>query len=200
MEKLIFTLPPFTGGMLFTRDILLFLGIIVLSITALITCLAGFRYPRAMLFLLIGVIGGAAGYRIAAVLTQQPAMHVIFFVMFIAVSWAFLAALDAFFIYLLKKANIYSFLNKALPCFTAALGSVTVFLVTYNYVYRDLALVGCISAGLFVIGCIIGAMNHKQRRGFYTYEDIIRRPLHGEMLRNGSAQDGPAENEDASHA
>ncbi len=72
MEKLIFTVPTVTDGMLFTKEVLIFIGVIFVLIIGLITALLGFRCLKTILFLLFGVGGGTAGYLIAERLTEQP--------------------------------------------------------------------------------------------------------------------------------
>lgn len=176
MEKLIFTVPTITEGMLFTKEVLIFIGVIVVLIIGLITALLGFRCLKTILFLLFGVAGGAAGYLIAERLTKQPEIRLIFFVVFCVVGWVFLAALSGFVTYLSKRARVYNFIQAVTPYFTALLGAALVFFCVYGYVYRDLAVAGGIGLGLLVIGCVIGGLRYRKKRGFFTYEDLIRRP------------------------
>jgi hypothetical protein len=183
MEKYIFAVPSFGGGMLFTREVLTFLAVILLFIIGMSIALAGFRCLKTMLFLLMGVAGGAVGYIIAEKLTEQPEIRLIFFVVFCVVGWVFLAAISSFMAYLSKRARFYNFFQAVTPYFTALLGTVIVFFVVYDHVYRDLAVVGGACLGLLAIGCLLGALRYRKKRGFYTYEDLLRRPV-GENKTN----------------
>lgn len=177
MEKLIFTVPSLEGGMLFTREVLIFLAVILLFVIGMIIALLGFRCLKTMLFLLMGIAGGAVGYILAERLTEQPEIRLIFFVVFCVVGWVFLAAVNGFMTYLSKRAKVYNFIQAVTPYFTALLGSAIVFFVVYDHVYRDLAVVGGACLGLLAVGCVIGALRYRKKRGFFTYEDLLRRPV-----------------------
>ena len=177
MEKLIFRVPEFVPGQLFSREVLTFLGVILLLIVGVMIALLGHRCLKTMLFLLLGAIGGAAGYLIAERLTAQAEIHLIFFVIFCVVGWVFLAAINGFIVWLGKRAKVYNFFQAVTPYFTALLGAAIVFFVVWRFVYDDLKTALGVGIFLLVAGCVIGALRYRKRRGFFTYEDLMHRPM-----------------------
>ena len=177
---MILNLPELDWSNLFTQDVIVFLGLCFLLLFGLLTCFIGFRCLKLMMMFLLGCAGGMAGARIAAILTEQKEIHLLFFVLFFFVGWGFIALLSYALTHIGKRLGITDALSAITPIAAALIGAGVVFGVIYGFVYRDAVLVGGICFGLFILGSLLGIVQRRKRRAFFTYEDLLHLPARGE--------------------
>lgn len=177
MDKLVLHVPEWQGELIFSREVVMFLGVILLLIVGTLFCFWGYKYFRTVLFVGIGTVAAYGSYLLVEPMTEKLVIR-----MFLTVTLTFLGVCFAYFIdivfcYFLDRLRIRNKLGKLTWLFTAPLGAALLGLTVYFCVWRDAPACG-IGAGICLMaGLIFQYRKRKKTVRFRSYNDLLRLPL-----------------------
>lgn len=197
LDKFVLQVPKWQGELLFSKEIIVFLGVILLMIVGTLFCFWGYKYFRAVLFLGIGAVLCYGSYLLVEPMTANLVIR-----MFLTVSLTFLGMCFAYFLdivfgYLLDRLRIRSALGKRVYLVAAPLGAAILGLTIYFYIWRDVVVAFGIALCCLVPGLIIQHHKRKKMIRFRCYNDLLRlrRPKFDEdgleILSDGAAMLAP---------
>ena len=110
--------------MIFSKEILVFLGVILLTIVGTLFCFWGYKYFRTILFLGIGTVVCYLSYLLVEPMTANLAARMFLTVSLTLFGLVLLYFLDIIFVYFLDKLRIRNALGKHVYLLAAPLGAV----------------------------------------------------------------------------
>lgn len=178
MEDFILTIPKWEGEIIFSKELITLILVIVALIAGVLLCFWGYRYFKTIALIILGCFSGALGYRIGQGMTSNLILQMCMVIMitFLGVClFYFLAILWSWFT---NKIGIQTFLQRFLHIIAALIGALFVGVITYTQVYQNGIAVIIITVLLAGAGIWYGMRSIKARRVFRTYEDLLRlKPL-----------------------
>lgn len=166
--------PKWQGELLFSKEVLVFVGVILLILVGTLFCFWGYKYFRTVLFLGISVVICYGSYLLVEPMTTNLVVR-----MFLTVSLTFLGVciiyfFDIIFCYILDKLRIRDALGKRSYILSAFLGAAILGLTIYFFIWRDELTVSVFSAVCLIIGLIFQHFKRKKQVRFRSYNDLIR--------------------------
>ncbi len=176
MDKFVLNVPKWQGELLFTKEMLVFVGIIILFLVGILFCFWGYKYFRTVLFLGIGAVVSYASFLLIEPMTGNPVVR-----MFLTVSLTFLGICIVYFLdiilgYFMDRLRLRSILGKNIFLLAAPLGAVIIGLTIYWFIWRGLT-VSVVTAGVCgAAGLIFQYINRKKTVRFRCYNDLLQMP------------------------
>lgn len=174
MDKFVLQVPKWQGELLFTREIVLFLGVILLVVVGTLFCFWGYKYFKTILFLGIGVVVCYGSYLLVEPMTRNLVIR-----LFLTVSLTFLGLCLAYFLdiilgYILDRFRLRGALGKRVYFLAAPLGAVILGLTVYYGIWRDTVVAAVISVACFAVGFPFQHVRRKKQVRFCCYNDLLR--------------------------
>lgn len=174
LDKFVLHVPKWQGELIFSKELLIFLGVILFLVIGTLFCFWGYKYFRTILFLAIGAAVCYGSYLLVEPMTTNAVVR-----MFLTVSLTFLGICFVYFIdiifgYVLDKLRIRSALGKRSYLLSAPLGAAILGLTVYYFIWRDEIAVGAASAVCLVAGLIFQHVKRKKQVRFRCYGDLLR--------------------------
>lgn len=177
MDKFVLHVPKWQGQMIFSKEILVFLGVILLTIVGTLFCFWGYKYFRTILFLGIGTVVCYLSYLLAEPMTTNLAVRMFLTVSLTLFGLVFLYFLDIVFVYFLDKLRLRDALEKHVYLLAALLGAMILGLTAYHFIWRDAVTVAVFSAVCLTGGLVFQYFNRKKQVRFKCYNDLLKMPL-----------------------
>lgn len=174
MDKFVLQVPKWQGELLFSKEIIVFLGVILLMIVGTLFCFWGYKYFRAVLFLGSGVVVCYGSYLLVEPMTANLVIRMFLTVSLTFLGMCFVYFLDIVFGYLLDRLRIRSALGKRIYLVAAPLGAAILGLTIYFYIWRDVVVAFGIALCCLVPGLIIQHHKRKKMIRFRCYNDLLR--------------------------
>lgn len=174
MDKFVLQVPKWQGELLFSKEIIVFLGVILLMIVGTLFCFWGYKYFRAVLFLGIGAVLCYGSYLLVEPMTANLVIRMFLTVSLTFLGMCFVYFLDIVFGYLLDRLRIRSALGKRVYLVAAPLGAAILGLTIYFYIWRDAVVAFGIALCCLVPGLIIQHHKRKKMIRFKCYNDLLR--------------------------
>lgn len=176
LDKYILNVPEWQGELLFTREVLVFVGIIVLMLTGILFCFWGYKYFSTVLFLGIGAVVCYASFLLIEPMTANSVVR-----MFLTVSLTFLGIclvyfLDIILSYFLDKLRLKNVLGKNIYLLAAPLGAAIIGLTIYWFIWRGLAVAVVTAVVCGITGLVFQHHNKKKAVRFRCYNDLLQMP------------------------
>ncbi len=174
MDKFVLKVPEWQGELLFSKEVVVFLGVILLMLVGTLFCFWGYKYFRTILFLGIGVMACYGSYLLVEPMTANLVIR-----MFLTVSLTFLGVCFAYFLdiifgYLLDRFRVRGALGKRTYLIAAPLGAAILGLTVYYFIWRDAAVALAIALCCLVPGLIFQHHKRKKMVRFRCYNDLLR--------------------------
>ncbi|MDE5716767.1 MAG: hypothetical protein K2I53_03965 [Lachnospiraceae bacterium] len=184
MDKFVLRVPKWQGELLFTKELLVFAGVILLMAVGILFCFWGYKYFRAVLFLGIGTVTCYASFLLIESMTGNLVIR-----MFLTVSLTFLGICIVYFLdiilgYFLDRLRIRNALGKNIYLIAAPLGAVIIGMTIYWFIWRDQVTVAVAAAVCGVGGLIFQRFRRAKVVRFKCYNDLLRFPRR-ELDENG---------------
>ena len=177
MDKFVLHVPKWQGQMIFSKEILVFLWVILLTIVGTLFCFWGYKYFRTILFLGIGTVVCYLSYLLVEPMTANLAARMFLTVSLTLFGLVLLYFLDIIFVYFLDKLRIRNALGKHVYLLAAPLGAVILGLTVYHFIWRDAVTAVVLSAVCLTGGLVFQYFNRKKVVRFKCYNDLLKMPL-----------------------
>ena len=177
MDKFVLHVPKWQGQMIFSKEILVFLGVILLTIVGTLFCFWGYKYFRTILFLGIGTVVCYLSYLLVEPMTANLAARMFLTVSLTLFGLVLLYFLDIIFVYFLDKLRLRNALGKHVYLLAAPLGAVILGLTVYHFIWRDAVTAVVLSAVCLTGGLVFQYFNRKKVVRFKCYNDLLKMPL-----------------------
>ncbi len=166
--------PEWKGELLFSKEVVVFLGVILLMLVGTLFCFWGYKYFRTILFLGIGIAACYCSYLLVEPMTASLVIR-----MFLTVSLTFLGVCFAYFLdiifgYLLDRFRVRGALGKRTYLIAAPLGAAILGLTVYYFIWRDAVVALVIALCCLVPGLIFQHHKKKTMVRFRCYNDLLR--------------------------
>lgn len=176
MDKFVLRVPKWQGELLFTEELLVFAGVILLMAVGILFCFWGYKYFRAVLFLGIGTVICYASFLLIESMTGNLVIR-----MFLTVSLTFLGICIVYFLdiilgYFLDRLRIRNALGKNIYLIAAPLGAVIIGMTIYWFIWRDQVTAAVAAAVCGVGGLIFQRFRRAKVVRFKCYNDLLRIP------------------------
>lgn len=174
LDKFVFHVPEWQGELLFSKEVLVFVGVILLVIAGTLFCFLGYKYFKTILFLGIGTVVCYGSYLLVEPMTPKLVIR-----MFLTVSLTFLGLcfayfLDIIFVFILDRMHIRNALGKRTYLLAAPLGAAILGLTIYYFIWRD-AITAIVTALVcLAVGLPFQYAKRKKQVRFRTYNDLLR--------------------------
>lgn len=174
MDRFILKIPEWKDGISFSGEwIAAILAVAVLAVGVLLS-FWGYRYFETMILVFLGCMSAAAGYLISRRMTDrlilQMCMVVIFVFLLVCLFYFFSEVWNWF----LRKLKLHTAWQKGIAKISPFLGAGIAGGVLYTRIFRSSAAAAALSVILCVAGSLYTRKKEKEKRIFYTYEDLIR--------------------------
>lgn len=176
MDKFVLHVPQWQGELLFTKELLVFVGVIILMLAGILFCFWGYKYFKTVLFLGVGTVACYVSFLLIEPMTGNLVIR-----MFLTVSLTFLGICIVYFLdiiwgYFLDKLRIRNALGKNIYLIAAPLGAAIIGLAIYWFIWR-----GLIEAVVIAVVCGVGGLVFQYFRRakavrFKCYNDLLRMP------------------------
>ncbi len=184
--------PKWQRELLFSEEILMFAGVILLMIVGILFCFWGYKFFRTILFMGIGTVACYGSYLLVESMTPNPVAR-----MFLTVSLTFFCVCFVYFLdiigaFILDKLRMREALGKRTYLLAAPLGAAVIGLTIYFLIWRDKAAAGAAAAVCLAAGLIYQHSKRKKQIRFRSYDDLIKlpRPEFHEAGRDPSVRAG----------
>lgn len=178
MEDFILKIPKWEGQIVFSREVIILIIVVVALVTGITLCFWGYRYFKSMALILIGCGCGMIGFYTAQNMTPNPLLQMCIFVIFTFLGVCLCYFLSILWTVFLNKLKIQKFVQRSLHMMTSILGALVVGIVVYTQVFKNLIVVIIGTAILGAAGIGYGMKSVKAKRVFHTYEDLYNmKPL-----------------------
>lgn len=174
MEKLVLHVPKWQGELVFSKEVLVFAGMILLLFVGILFCFWGYKFFRTILFMGIGTASCYGGYLLAEPLTGNLVLRMILTVTLTFVGVCFVYFLDIIFGFILDRLGIRNALGKRTYLFAAPLGALLLGLTIYYMIWRDVILSSLIAIGCLTFGLIFQNKKRKKQVRFKSYDDLLK--------------------------
>ncbi len=176
MDKFVLNVPEWQGELLFTKELLLFVGVIVLMLVGILFCFWGYKYFRTVLFLGIGAVTCYASFLLVEPMTGSLVIR-----MFLTVSLTFLGICIVYFLdiicgYVLDRLRIRNAVGKNIYLIAAPLGAGIIGLTIYWFFWRGFIVSSVTAAVCGVGGMIFQYFKRAKAVHFKCYNDLMRIP------------------------
>lgn len=174
MEKLVLRVPEWQGELVFSRETLIFVGVILLMIVGVLFCFWGYKFFRTILFMGIGIVTCYGSYLLVEPMTANDVIR-----MFLTVSLTFLGVCFVYFLsiiwgFILDKLRIRTALAKRTYLLAAPVGAAMIGLTIYYMIWRDEIVAGVTAAVCLAVGLTFQHFKRKKQVRFRSYDDLIR--------------------------
>lgn len=176
MEKLVLHVPKWQGELVFSKEVLVFAGMILLLFVGILFCFWGYKFFRKILFMGIGTASCYGGYLLVEPLTGNLVLRMILTVTLTFVGVCFVYFLDIIFGFILDRLGIRNALGKRTYLFAAPLGALLLGLTIYYMIWRDVILSSLIAIGCLTFGLIFQNKMRKKQVRFKSYDDLLKLP------------------------
>lgn len=166
--------PEWKGELVFSEEVLIFLGVILMLIVGTLFCFWGYKYFRTILFLGVGAAVCYLGYLLVEPMTTNLAVRMFLTVTLTFLGVCFLYFLTIIFGYILDKLRIRDALGKRTYLLAAPLGAAILGLTIYYFVWRDGITAGVFAGVCLVFGLIFQHLKRKKQIRFRSYNDLLR--------------------------
>lgn len=176
LDKFVLRVPEWQGELLFTGELLVFVGVIILMLVGVLFCFWGYKYFRTVLFLGIGTVVCYVSFLLIEPMTGNLVIR-----MFLTVSMTFLGICIVYFLdiiwgYFLDGLRLRSMFGKNIYLIAAPLGAVIIGMTIYWFIWR-----GPAAAVVTAVACGTGGLIFQHFRGekavrFKCYNDLLRIP------------------------
>lgn len=169
-----FHVPKWQGELFFSKELLVFVGVILLVIVGTLFCFWGYKFFKTVLFMGIGVVACCISYLLVEPMTPKLVIR-----MFLTVSLTFLGLcffylVDIIFSYVLDKLHVRDALGKRTYLLAAPLGAAILGLTIYYFIWRDEITAAVISLVCLAVGLPFQHVKRKKQVRFRTYNDLLR--------------------------
>lgn len=176
MDKFILNVPKWQGELLFSKEVLVFIGVILLVIVGILFCFWGYKYFRTVLFVGIGTVVCYAAYLLIEPMTANLVIR-----MFLTVSLTFFGVcilyfFHTIFVYILDRLRLGNVTGKYTYLIAAPLGAAVLGLTIYHFIWRDLTGAALTSAACGAAGLVYQHFQRKKTVRFRCYNDLLRLP------------------------
>ena len=174
MDKFVLNVPEWQGELVFSKEILILVGVILLIVVGILFCFWGYKYFGTILFMGIGAALCYGSFLLVEPMTDNSVIR-----MFLTVSLTFLGLCFAYFLsmiwgFILDKLRIRTALAKRTYLLAAPLGAAILGLTIYFMIWRDEIVAGAIAAVCLIIGLIFQHSKKKKQVRFRTYNDLLK--------------------------
>lgn len=174
MDKFVLNVPEWQGELVFSKDILILVGVALLIVVGILFCFWGYKYFGTILFMGIGVAVCYGSFLLIEPMTDNSVIR-----MFLTVSLTFLGVCFVYFLsiiwgFILDKLRIRTALAKRTYLLAAPLGAAILGLTIYFMIWRDEIAAGVIAAVCLIIGLIFQHSKKKNQVRFRTYNDLLK--------------------------
>lgn len=176
LDKFVLRVPEWQGELLFTGELLVFVGVIILMLVGILFCFWGYKYFKTVLFLGIGAVVCYVSFLLIEPMTGNLVIR-----MFLTVSMTFLGICIVYFLdiiwgYFLDGLRLRSVFGKNIYLIAAPLGAVIIGMTIYWFIWR-----GPVAAVVTAVACGTGGLifQHFRREKavrFKCYNDLLRIP------------------------
>lgn len=176
MDKFVLHVPKWQGELLFTKELLVFAGVIILMLAGILFCFWGYKYFKTVLFLGVGTVACYVSFLLIEPMTGNLVIR-----MFLTVSLTFLGICIVYFLdiiwgYFLDKLRIRNALGKNIYLIAAPLGAAIIGLAIYWFIWRGLIEAVVIAAVCGVGGLVFQYFRRAKAVRFKCYNDLLRMP------------------------
>ncbi|MCX4323204.1 MAG: hypothetical protein OSJ59_09595 [Lachnospiraceae bacterium] len=176
MDKFVLHVPKWQGELLFTKELLVFAGVIILMLVGILFCFWGYKYFKTVLFLGVGTVACYVSFLLIEPMTGNLVIR-----MFLTVSLTFLGICIVYFLdiiwgYFLDKLRIRNALGKNIYLIAAPLGAAIIGLAIYWFIWRGLIESVVIAAVCGVGGLVFQYFRRAKAVRFKCYNDLLRMP------------------------
>lgn len=174
MEKFVLNVPEWQGELVFSKEMIIFLGVILLIVVGILFCLWGYKYFGTILFMGIGAVLCYGSFRLVEPMTDNSVIR-----LFLTVSLTFLCLCFVYFLsiiwgFILDKLRIRTALAKRSYLLAAPLGAAILGLTIYFMIWRDEIVAGAIAAVCLIAGLIYQHSKRKKQVRFRSYNDLLK--------------------------
>ncbi len=178
MGKLVLHVPKWQGELVFSKEVLVFAGMILLLVVGILFCFWGYKFFRTILFMGIGTASCYGGYLLVEPLTGNLVLRMILTVTLTFVGVCFVYFLDIICGYVLGRLGgglrIKTFFSKRVYLLSAPLGALILGLTIYNMIWRDGILSSLFAIVCLVFGLIFQNAKRKKQVRFKSYDDLLK--------------------------
>ena len=174
MDKFVLNVPEWHGELVFSKEILILAGVVLLIVVGVLFCFWGYKYFGTILFIGIGAILCYGCFLLVEPMTGNSVIR-----LFLTVSLTFLGLCFVYFLsiilgFILDKLRIRTALAKRSYLFAAPLGAAILGLTIYFMIWRDVIVAGAIAAVCLVVGLIFQHSRRNKQVRFRSYNDLLK--------------------------
>ena len=174
MDKFVLNVPKWQGELIFSKEILILVGVVLLIVVGILFCFWGYKYFGTILFMGIGAALCYGSFLLVEPMTDNSVIR-----MFLTVSLTFLGLCFVYFLsiiwgFILDKLRIRTALAKRSYLLAAPLGAAILGLTIYFMIWRDMIVAGAITAVCLITGLIFQHSKRKKQVRFRTYNDLLK--------------------------
>lgn len=178
MSDFILNIPEWEGTIVFSREVITFVIVIIALIAAVAMCFWGFRYFQTLALILLSCICGMIGFHIGERMTSNTVLQMCIFVIFSFLGICLLYFLSLLWSSFLSKLKIHAFVQRSLHIIASISGALVAGILTYIHVYKNPYIVIAGTLLLAIGGSWYGIRSATANRVFHTYDDLYKmKPL-----------------------
>lgn len=178
MGNFILEIPKWQGEILFTKNFIEFIIVILLLIIGLLFCIRGYKYFHTIVLMAVSCILFYIGFLLAELLTGNMIIQMVISIILGIFGVCMLFFLSVIANFLIEKIHIKHFINKNMFIFTALFGAFLFSGTIYAKVYRNMIVAVILFILLGSFGLLIQNKNKEKHTQFRTYDDLYKmKPL-----------------------
>lgn len=176
MDKFVLNVPKWRGELVFSKEVLIFAGVVFLIVVGILFCFWGYKYFGTILFMGIGAAICYGSFLLIEPMTDNSVIR-----MFLTVSLTFLGLCFMYFLsiiwgFILDKLRIRTALAKCSYLLAAFLGAALLGFTIYFMIWRDEIAACAIASVCLIIGLIFQHFKKKKQVRFRSYNDLLKLP------------------------